>query len=469
MLQKKQVEFQIRFIWWALGVAIFAGFALGAHVASVIGLDFPLSRGYHAFVQTHGHLQLVGWAGLFILGVSLHFIPRLAGVPIARPKRIDLVLYFITAGLSIRFLSHSILPYLTDSFLVSSVQILILLSTILELIGIILYFVLIVETILKVHNFSQRAALLSVRPFFAMMLSGWFLYGLLMVILGWNLVFQNKTVMDPEWNEFGLQMFITLVLLPVAFAFSVRMFPLYLRLPVVDWSVKKLALVYFAAVCSQILPTLPPILSMDASWPLYLSNAGRLLKSAAILWFIWKIDVLTRWREPWTIQRLLHPGVNRRPTREGMPDYGEFGYFEYLIYAAYSWLLFGAVVEIIVGFSVFTNWNAAISTDAVRHIYLLGFITHLILGMSVRMIPGFIKKKKVARPGLVMATFWLASLAVVSRIVPLLLPSELFKLLPGTVVVMQTAFGFSGLFGMAAIVCLAINLIKTAEQVNQVT
>ncbi|MBT5758052.1 MAG: hypothetical protein HOI55_00200, partial [Candidatus Marinimicrobia bacterium] len=47
-------------------------------VAFSIGFGFDLGPGYHAYIQTHGSLQLIGWVGLFIMGVSIHFLSRLA-------------------------------------------------------------------------------------------------------------------------------------------------------------------------------------------------------------------------------------------------------------------------------------------------------------------------------------------------------------------------------------------------------
>ena len=161
----------------------------------------------------------------------------------------------------------------------------------------------------------------------------------------------------------------------------------------------------------------------------------------------------------------LHPGPDRQPTREGLPDYGEFGRFERLLYAAYIWLVCGAFIEMLMGISNLTGWTIPISSDALRHIYLLGFITHLILGMSVRMIPGFIKKKKVASSRLVDATFWFGTIAALSRVVPLIIiiPASLLQTIYGSIFILQKALALSGLFGLLTVIWLAVNLIKTAQ------
>lgn len=75
------------------------------------------------------------------------------------------------------------------------------------------------------------------------------------------------------------------------------------------------------------------------------------------------------------------------------------------------WLVFGAFLEMLIGGSTLFGHSLPISTDVVRHTYLLGFITNLILGMSVRMVPGFMRKRQVASAKLVDATFWLGNIA----------------------------------------------------------
>ncbi len=458
-----QLKFEIRFIWWALGLAVFAGFAIGAHVASVIGLELPLGKGFASFIQAHGHVQLVGWAGLFIIGISLHFIPRLAGVPIQKPSRISLILWLVSSGLILRSIGQTLLPYFFGKAVFYWISALTFTSGLLEFIAIVLYLITLVQTIGGVTLDSLRPALQSVKPFFQMMFAGWLVYGLLNLFLLLQMAAAGKVVVDQNWNEFAIQIFLNLVLLPVAFAFSARLFPLYLRLPAIDWQVAQLAWVYFISVCLQILPTLPVVLSLPSQIPLYLSAVGKILKGAVVLWFIWRIDVLTRRRAPWTVHRVLQPGPERRPTREGLPDYGEFGRFEWLVYAAYFWLIVAVVLETTAALSSLLAWRAAISSDAIRHAYLLGFITNLILGMAVRMLPGFIQKKQVAQPRLVAATFWLANAAAMTRVAPLLLPAGWLEPFPEITFVVLRAFAASGVLGLIAVICLAVNLIKTAK------
>jgi heme/copper-type cytochrome/quinol oxidase subunit 1 len=95
--------------------------------------------------------------------------------------------------------------------------------------------------------------------------------------------------------------------------------------------------------------------------------------------------------------------------------------------------------------------------------YLMGFISQLICGMAVRMLPGFMHKRRVAHPGLVDATFWLGNVSAVFRVVLFLLPAWLVNLLPDLVVGGRIAFALSGILGLGAVLALAANLWMTSH------
>jgi hypothetical protein len=115
------------------------------------------------------------------------------------------------------------------------------------------------------------------------------------------------------------------------------------------------------------------------------------------------------------------------------------------------------------GAAAVVAYSPAIALSVIRHMYLLGFITLLIFGVSVRMLPGFLKKKAVASPSLVEPTSWLGNAAVLFRILPLILPSTLLASIPGAVSIVRAAFGLSGVIGLTAVLCLAVNLWQTAR------
>jgi cbb3-type cytochrome oxidase subunit 1 len=98
-----------------------------------------------------------------------------------------------------------------------------------------------------------------------------------------------------------------------------------------------------------------------------------------------------------------------------------------------------------------------IAQSILRHLYLLGFVTHLILGMAVRMVPGFLGKNAVAYPKLVNLSFLFISLAIISRILPLWFSMT-------DILFFRRAYGLSGILAILAIACLGVNLYVTASR-----
>src|SRR5438067_9485103 len=82
------------------------GFVLATVLTLTEALHAPLGPWWEALVQAHGHLQLYGWAGLFVLGVALHFFPRLRGAPLAIPKLVPWLLGALVTGLLLRAFSQ---------------------------------------------------------------------------------------------------------------------------------------------------------------------------------------------------------------------------------------------------------------------------------------------------------------------------------------------------------------------------
>src|SRR5574337_587746 len=458
----RYAEFRSGFIWTSLTTAILVGFAFGAYLAVVIGYGFPAGQGFYALIQTHGHLQLVGWAGVFIMGISLHFIPRLASFPLPHPERMTYILWLMAPGLLFRAIGGTILASLEESPLFFSFIWLVSASGLLEGGAIILYVSLLIATVRGSSKANRLPALSAVKPYFGMMATGWILYAGLNLFVLLRMVLAGDIAVDSGWNEFAITIFISLVLLPVAFALSVRLFPLYLALPAPDWPVYGTGYAYLLSVLLQLVPAAPAIAGFAPNVTRLIIALGTLLKGGVILWFVWQLDLLTRRRPLGRHARGLDAGPDRPPTRPGLPDYGEFGRFERLVYAAYTWLVLAAFVELLYGAAIVLGYSISISADAIRHMYLLGFITHLIFGASVRMLPGFIRRKRVASTALVDATFWLGSTAAICRVVPLLSPSWLFDLFPGGGVLVETLFAISGLLGWGAVACLATNLRQTA-------
>ncbi|HEY7490866.1 MAG TPA: hypothetical protein VIH59_07155, partial [Candidatus Tectomicrobia bacterium] len=344
--------------------------------------------------------------------------------------------------------------YLIDSSWLDCVVWLVAGSGLLEWCGIGLYAMLLARTVRSVGEVSKRPAL-AVRPYVGMMLAGWVLYACLNLGLLGHMALHRSVVVHQAWNQFAVEAFIGLVLLPVAFAFSLRTLPLYLRLAISDWPVRGTAYAYLGALTLQVLPTAPPLAALAPRVMSDLTSLGTLLKGGVILWFVWQLDVLTRRREARPMHRQPHPDP---------PPHRAFGRFERLVYAAYVWLALAAFGEVINGAAALLGQRGLSMGNTVRHMYLLGFSTMLIFGMAVRMLPGFFQQRQVARPALVNATFWLGNTATVCRVLLFVLPSVILRGVPASIAMARSAFAVSGLLGLAAVWCLAVNVWQTAAK-----
>ena len=145
-----------------------------------------------------------------------------------------------------------------------------------------------------------------------------------------------------------------------------------------------------------------------------------------------------------------------------------FGRFESLIYTAYIWLVLAACGDLLAAVAALAGEPDAVSRDAIRHLYLMGFVTLLIFGIAVRMFPGFLHQRRIATPALVMATCWLGNAAVIGRVLLLLLPAACLQRVPGSLPLARTAFAVSGIFAWLAVYCLATNLWRTAQMSRRV-
>src|SRR6185312_12055593 len=128
-----------------LRAALLLGSAGGFALASVLTLSpvlgVPLGIWWAATVQTHGHLQLYGWAGLFVAGVALYFLPRLRGTPLAHPALLPWILGLEVSSLLLRFISQPLL--VVNGLLLW--RILLVLSGVLEAFALSAIFILLVQ------------------------------------------------------------------------------------------------------------------------------------------------------------------------------------------------------------------------------------------------------------------------------------------------------------------------------------
>jgi len=440
-----QLEFNFGFVRASVLLALTAGFAIAAHLSFTIGFDYQMSKGFYSFIQIHGHVQLLGWLGLMIIGISLHFIPRLAHSPVGNPLRLRLILFFLTSGLTLRILAGSVLPYLqgeTTGYYITST--LIALSALLELAGIFLYLFTLISIIKKSIKLSD--AFTDVKPFIFVMVSGFLIYGLLNSVLVMNMIIASDSVLDQNWNEILTHLFLSMIILPIAFVFSIRLFPLLFSVEPMKKVSLYLGLSYGISIYVDIILSSLGLLGIDSLLTNFLLNLNGFLIPSLIIYLIFSLKILKL------------PLINRLPTSE-LYLAERWSYIS--IRVAYLWLLFSSVLELISHIQLALGIDVDVGIDAIRHIQLLGFASMLVFGVGSKMLPGFIGRRKIYSGKLVIAAFWLVLLAAIFRITPVLLPYELVEIIPYGEYSMGAMFALSGILGMLAIALFGWNLRKT--------
>jgi uncharacterized protein involved in response to NO len=447
----------------ALLMGVGGGFALATVLTLTRALAVPQGAWWEATAQAHGHLQLYGWAGLFVLGVSLHFLPRLRGTPLAHAGLVPWLLSILTGGLILRAISQ---PLLTINGVVIW-RILLIVSGILECVAFLGCVLLLALTAMQGPRPTSRPAYWGVLPllfgaFIAFSLAAIVnLINLIQAARGMGLVLTGGDTLNVTLGLFGF-------LVPMALAMSARSLPMYAGLEAFPRGVLwPIAFAYFGGLlllCLGTVVTGLPVEVLNIS-----SGLGMLLVSIVVLIFVGIFLSMMRRRGklPQKVAQLspAPEQLARAYTRQVKAEQTNYGPFVVLVASAYLWAILGSLLLLADGIAMLIGLGAPIAIDAIRHSFAIGFIALLICGIAPRMLPGF-SGGHIVTPGLVRATLWLGNLAAILRVSSILLAPWLGHTVPQTASIHAYSldsllFGLSGPIGLALAICLTINLWPT--------
>lgn len=438
-----------------LGAALLIGASGGFVLATILTLTrafrVPGGLWWVALAQAHGHLQLFGWAGLFVLGVAFHFLPRLRGAGMAFPQAVPWLLASLVASVILRGFSQPLLAAFGQGiWRVGLVG-----SGILELIALGGILVIVATTAIQGPKFSTRPALQRTVPF----LVGIFVsLGLATII---NLVNVTQASVGSVAGFIPLTgdgMNVTLGLLgflvPMALTMSAQTLPMYAGLePFPRQMFWPLAIGYFGGLALALLGMVGGL-----GW---LEGLGTVLLGAVLLLFVSLFMRLmrTRGKLPQRVAKLAPEpeAAEHNYRRQVSHDRSSFGPFVALVASAYTWAIVGGVLLVIGGIARTFGLGAPFTPDAARHSLALGFIALLICGIAPRMVPGF-SGGHILSAKLVTATLWLGNSAAILRVGALLIAPWLNALGPAGSFLDSLLFGLSGPLGLALAICLAVNL-----------
>src|SRR5579859_3386119 len=91
------------FLVTSVVIAVVAGFGLGwwLMLYQTFGIPLP-AAGWLAMVQVHGHMQLMGFAGLLVMGIGYRLLPRFRQAPQASARLVLASYFFVAVGVALR-------------------------------------------------------------------------------------------------------------------------------------------------------------------------------------------------------------------------------------------------------------------------------------------------------------------------------------------------------------------------------
>ncbi len=440
----------------ALLMGACGGFLLAAILTVTYALSIPLGPWWEALAQAHGHLQLYGWAGLFVLGVALHFLPRLHGTPLAGARLVPWLLGILIVSLVSRAISQPMLSlYSTNAWRIGLVS-----SGVFEVVAYTCALSVLALTALSGPRPTTRPAYWSVLPFFAGAFCSLSIASIVNLV---NLIrpAQASGLVPSTGDMLNVTLGLFGFLVPVALAMSARSLPMYAGL---DGFPRRMlwpmAGVYFTGVILLCVgvdggPRASP-------WIGLVGGLGMVLLGGAVLLFvgIFLSLIRLRGRVPERVAKLAPSPETLAQTyqRHVKKEQTHYGPFVALVASAYLWAMLGALLLLIDGCSLLATGSELVAFDAVRHSFAIGFIALLICGIAPRMLPSF-SGGKIVSPSLVSATLWLGNAAAVLRVGSILF-APLFAGTQGFAID-TFLFSLSGPCGLALAICLAINLWST--------
>jgi uncharacterized protein involved in response to NO len=441
-----------------------AALVLGAGVGFVFAAVLSVTEATHtaggpwwqALVQAHGHIQLYGWAGLFVIGVALHLLPRLRGAGLARPELVPWALGALVGAMVLRALCQPLIAL--DGASIARLGL--ALSGVLECSGVGIVILLLLATSRRAAPIRAQSALGSVAPFVALAFAS---LGAASVVNLVNVVRAAALplgIVPSASDNLNVTLGLLGFLVPMTLAMSARSLPMYAGLEAVPartlWPI---AFTYLAGLMLAAIGVISG--TQPGTWSGMLAGVGFTLVGAAltatVLRFMWLMRA--RGHLPSRVAALAPAPavVSRRYVAQVKRERSAYGPFVALVASAFSWALLGGALLLLDGITQAAGQTPLVTLDAARHSLAVGYVALLICGIAPRMIPGF-SNGRIRSRQLVTATLWLGNGAAFLRVGSLLAAPLLEAVGARGNFLDQVAFGLSGPLGLSLALCLAINL-----------
>lgn len=338
------------YIGGAFVVAVAGGFLLAVLLPLAVTFDWGWGVRWRALAQAHGHLQIAGWLGLFIAGMSLRLAPRFAGRPLQFPGMTAPALALLLFGVLGRAFAQ---PWVEDP----AMQGILLVSVLAELAGAALIALSLILTL------APAVRKLAPAPFLMLGAVGMVMQALLGALWLPDLTGAQPYVPADRNNVLlGVQFFA--FVLPFVLGVSLRALPVFFARPApsvrVAWIVALVLGIGAATYAGG-------MMALEGVAGVRLQGVGAMMIAVAIG------------------AVLAQNGTWRRPERLR----ASARHAALLIRTASAWLAIVALALLLTG-ARSTIGGTQVSpgdVDAIRHVLAIGVFTTLLAGMAYLMLP----------------------------------------------------------------------------------
>jgi uncharacterized protein involved in response to NO len=413
-----------RFVRAALALGLIGGFGLGGALFAAIALGLPLGAWWTAAAQAHGQAQLLGWAGLTVLGVALHFLPRLRGAAPAEVAFAQPALTLLVAGQVLRLACQPLLDTPLGGWAVVPLRLGLACAAGCGFLGATLALAGLGRVLASGPPLRQREGFRQVAPHLLVAFGSYWaahaLAGIGLALAAWR----GTAVLDSRLDRAIILLASYGFLWPVCIAMSARLFPLHLRTPPPRHGILRASLACTAGGTALRL--------WGAAGDGTADGAGQLLLATSLGLAVAGLGIFA---------------ARRRLPRAAVPIRADP--LQLAALAAYGWL-------VVVGVLLSLNGLAALglplpAPSGEIHAFGAGFVTILILGVGAALLPGFARRPLRSRR-LLWPTLAAANLAALARVAtPWLAPP-----LPPRVA--SSALAVAGLCGLIALLLFGANL-----------
>lgn len=402
------------FVATALALTLSAGISSGI-AAAMTGGGWGALRGeaWLALVQSHGHLQAFGFLALFIMGIAFHVLPRFKGLPPPSRRLTAATYWLMTAGVLLRVSAQPHGQGFVRWMLGASGPI--------ELAGAALFAGSMCSLFWRARNRRE--------PFDAFVIAAvaWFVAAMAMnAYLVVDAAIAGDRVLNLAGDAALLLATVYGFVLLFVLGVSLRVLPFFLALRPPHARLRDVSLaVLLVALPARVAAVWAPQFG-SYGWTDGLNYASMF---ALALGVVGAVIALRVWESP----------SPKAPPVEAPPAYLA------MIRTAYAWLLTGVALDVYWRLRELDGgFTPLYAAGAIRHAFLLGFATLMIMAMAYRTVPVF-AGRPLRWPAGVPASFALVASAAALRVLPVALtavPSKLdFKLV--------TAGGFVLFAGVA--------------------